>query len=87
MVNADNVHALVAGILESDPIHFERININGPVAYQVLFSSIWEQYQTQWKATDRTATEEIMLAIIIKIVCENFYLHTKLLMLGEGDGQ
>lgn len=85
MVNADNIHALMMGILETDPIPFDRINVNGPNAYQLIFNSIWEQYQTQWKSLDRVATEEMMLAIIIKLVCENFYLHTKLLMLGEAD--
>lgn len=88
MVNERNIHQLVAGILETDPIPFQNINVDGIAAYKLIFNSIWEQYQIHWKnpkKEEEVTTEEILLSIIIKTICENFYLHTKLLMLGEAD--
>ena len=85
MIREQAVHEIMIGILEADPIPFQNVNMNGPDVYKLIFASVWEMYQTQWKSINRDETEEIMLASVIKLICENFYLHTKLLMLGEGE--
>lgn len=87
MVNFDNVAQLVRNVLEEDPIPFQNINLNTADSINFVANSIWDKYQTEWKLVSRDKTEELMLAVLIKVVAENFYLHTKLLMLGETDFQ
>lgn len=85
MTSRANVMELVKEVLEADPVPFERVNLNTDDAVEFIGNSIWEKYSTEWCVVDKNSTEEIMLAILIKTLAENFYLHTKLIMLGEAD--
>ena len=85
MVNFDNVAQLVRNVLEEDPIPFHNVNLSTVDSVNFIANSIWDKYQTEWKLVSRDKTEELMLAVLIKVIAENFYLHTKLLMLGEAD--
>jgi hypothetical protein len=85
MTSRANVMELVKEVLATDPVPFERVNLNSNDAIEFIGNSIWERYCTEWCVVDKNKTEELMLAILIKTLAENFYLHTKLIMLGEED--
>lgn len=85
MVNFERLVTLINDIYDADPIPFQNVNVDPVGAMSLIFNSIWEKYQTEWKLVDRDKTEELMLAVIVKVVADNFYLNTKVIMLGEGD--
>lgn len=83
MVKYDNIVALVNEILIADPIPFHVIGVDPKESLQLVLSTIWEQYQTEWKRPDFTESEELMLAVIVKVIMENFFLHTFNLKMGH----
>ena len=83
MVKYENVVALVNEILVTDPIPFDTIGVQSDDTLKLVMTTIWEQYQTKWKCESITETEEIMLAVIVKLVMENFFLHTFNLKMGH----
>ena len=81
MVNYETVHLLVKEIMAQDKIPFEQVNMQEDDVIAFLMNSVWEEYQTNWKLVDRDKTEELLLVSLIRLVSENFFLHTRHLML------
>lgn len=81
MVKIENIETLVQEILVAEEIPFSQIGVNGNNALKLILAHVWEKYQIDWKMVDRDKTEELMLSIIVKVVLENFFLHTRHLML------
>ena len=85
MVKPEVVLELVNEILSEDPIPFDRINTTKDDSINLIFTSVQEQYLETWSIIDNDKRDEMLLAVLTKTLAENFYLHTKLLMLEEED--
>lgn len=81
MVNVDTIRELVEEVMSADPIPFSQVKMQESDVIDFLMNSVWEQYQTEWKLVDRDKTEELLLSAMIRLIAENFFLHTRHLML------
>lgn len=68
---------LAKEVESEDPIDFGTLNISEDDVYNLVGSSVLEQYQN-WKSQDANSVEVIMLSTILKLVVENFVLNLKL---------
>ena len=59
----------------ADPIDWGMLNINERDAYDMIASSVLEQYLL----TDKDERDMMLLAIVVKLTVENFVLNLKLL--------
>jgi hypothetical protein len=72
----EQIIELAQNVELADNIDWTNLNVERDVIYQMIGSSVYEQYQ-EWKANN-SEIEAIMLATITKLVIENFVLHLKL---------
>lgn len=76
-MNLEELIELAKEVESEDPIDFGLLNISEDDVYNLVGSSVLEQYQN-WKSQDANSVEVIMLSTILKLVVENFVLNLKL---------
>lgn len=76
-ITVKNIISLVNEIDSEDPIDWAMLSVDEKSATRLLANSILDQYNTVWNNMNSQEKDLIMLAVITKLVVENFTLNLK----------
>ena len=77
-VTVTDILDLVKEIDSEDPIDWGMLSVNEDIATDMIANELLEQYNTTWADMDSDERTVIMLAMITKLVVENFTLNLKI---------
>lgn len=77
-IDLDQILELVQEIESQDPIDWGMLQIDEELATRLVVSSLVDQFNNNWSKLDVYDRDCAMMAIIAKLVVENFSLNLKL---------
>ena len=69
---------LALEVEKEDPVDVTGLPIPLEAYRDLILNNCWEMYQTLWKRLPADEREPAMLAVIAKLVLENFVMHTRI---------
>lgn len=72
MITVDELIDLAQNVETGDPIDWSVLSIDEYAAYNLIAISVKEQFDTEWMKMSIEMRERAMLAVITKLVVENF---------------
>ena len=77
-VTVTDILDLVKEIDSEDPIDWGMLSVDEDIATDMIANELLEQHNTTWADMDSDERTVIMLAMITKLVVENFTLNLKI---------